>query len=76
MTRDEALDWIQQVDGRLYQNPRKADQKDEWVAVIRTPQSGPERSRVIVAIGKSLQQATSAAEKEWHQLWEKLSRLH
>jgi hypothetical protein len=76
MTRDEALDWIQQVDGRLYQNPKKADQDDEWVAVIRTPQSGPVRNKVIVAIGSSLQQAAAAAEKEWSQLWQKLSRLH
>ena len=76
MTRDEALDWIQQVDGRLYQNPKKADQHDEWVAVIRTPQSGPVRNKVIVAIGSSLQQATAAAEEEWSQLWQKLSRLH
>jgi hypothetical protein len=76
MTRDEALDWIQQVDGRLYQNPKKADEKDEWVAVIRTPQSGPVRNKVIVAVGSSLQQATAAAEKEWSELWQKLSRLH
>jgi hypothetical protein len=76
MTRDEALDWIQQVDGRLYQNPRKANQNDEWVAVIRTPRSGRGRSKVIVASGKTLQQATAVAEAQWNELWEKLSRVH
>jgi hypothetical protein len=76
MTREEALDWIQQVDGTLYQNPGKTDQSDEWVAVIRTPRSMPGRSKVIVATGKTLQQAADAAERQWNKLWQKLGRVH
>ncbi|MFQ5416598.1 MAG: hypothetical protein ACE5FL_06040 [Myxococcota bacterium] len=76
MTRDEALDWIQQVDGRLYQNPRKANEHDEWVAVVRTPRAGRRSGTVIVASGNSLQQATTAAERQWSELWRKLSRVH
>jgi hypothetical protein len=76
MTRDEALDWIQQVDGRLYQNPRKQNQHDEWMAVVRTPRAGGRGSKVIIASGCTLQQATTAAEKQWSELWRKLSRIH
>lgn len=76
MTFDEALEWIQQVDGRLYQNPHKADEPDAWVAVIRTPQSLQAPARVIVAAGPTLQQATSSAECEWNRLWEELGPRH
>jgi hypothetical protein len=76
MTFDEALDWIQQVDGTLYQNPRKSDQDDEWIAVIPTPLSVPGRGRVIITSGPTLQQATSAAERQWNHLWEKLGPAH
>jgi hypothetical protein len=76
MTREEALDWIPQVDGTLYQNPGRAAQSDEWVAVIRTPQSVPGRSRVIVTAGKTLEQATGAAERRWNDLWGELGRVH
>ena len=76
MTREEALDWIQQVDGRLYQNPEKADQDDEWVAVVRTTETGRRRGKVIVAAGRTLQQATASAAKQWNELWLELSRVH
>ena len=76
MTRDEALDWIQQVDGKLYQNPRKANDIDEWIAVVRTPTQGPWGRKVIIASGPTLQQATSAAEQRWNELWEKLGQVH
>jgi hypothetical protein len=76
MTHDEALDWIQQVDGRLYQNPKKANEHDEWVAVVRTPPALRKRGKVIVGIGCSLQQATSIAEQEWNARFAELSGLH
>jgi len=76
MTREEALDWIQQVDGRLYQNPKKTDQHDEWVAVIRTPPAIQKRGKVIIGIGSTLQQATQIAEQEWNELFEELSGVH
>jgi hypothetical protein len=76
MTFDEALDWIQQVDGKLYQNPHKADHDDEWVAVVRTPGTGRRRGKVIVAAGRTLQQATNSAALQWQQIWQELSRVH
>jgi hypothetical protein len=76
MTRDEALDWIHQVDGRLYQNPKKLDQHDAWVAVIRTPPSIRKRGKVIIGIGSTLQQAAGVAEQEWNELFSELSGVH
>lgn len=76
MTRDEALDWIQQVDGKLYQNPRKADDVDAWVAVVRSPTAGPWGDKVIITSGRTLQQAAAAAEQQWNDLWEKLGPAH
>ena len=76
MTFDEALDWIQQVDGTLYQNPMKTDEEDEWIAVVRTPPAVPGRSEVIITSGRTLQQATSAAEQQWNHVWEKLGPIH
>ena len=76
MTFDEALDWIQQVDGKLYQNPEKADHDDEWVAVVRTPGTGNRRGKVIVAACRTLQQATTSAARQWNELWLELGRVH
>ena len=76
MTFDEALDWIQQVDGTLYQNPMKDDEDDEWIAVVRMPPAVPGRSEVIITSGRTLQQATSAAEQQWNHVWEKLGPIH
>ena len=76
MTREEALDWIQQVDGRLYQNPKKINEHDEWVAVIRTPPAIRKRGKVIIGIGCTLQQATTIAEQEWNDLFDELSGVH
>jgi hypothetical protein len=77
MSLDEALEWIAQVDGRLYQNPRKRGEPDAWVAVVRTPGANPVgRGRVIVASGSTLQQATHAAEAQWNRVWEALGEPH
>lgn len=76
MTFDEALDWIQQVDGKLYQNPEKTDRDDAWVAVVHTPRTGHQRGRVIVAAGRTLQQATASAARQWDQLFDELGRVH
>lgn len=79
MTLDEALDWIQQVDGRLYQNPKKAEEHDAWVAVVRMPPStrkSGKSGKVIIGIGSSLEQATFVAEQEWNARFEELSGLH
>jgi hypothetical protein len=76
MSFDEALDWIQQVDGVLYQHPSRVDQNDAWVAVIRSPRTNHGAARVIVASGRTLPLAAAAAEKEWNQLWARLGSLH
>lgn len=76
MSLDEALDWIQQVDGILYQHPDRVDRNDAWVAVVRRPGTIRGPARVIVASGRTLPLATAAAEKEWNQLWAEKDRLH
>jgi hypothetical protein len=76
MSLDEALDWIHQVDGVLYQHPNRRDCDDAWVAVIRRPQTIRGPARVIVATGRTLPLATAAAEKEWNELWKDSGRLH
>ena len=72
MDLDEALDWIQQVDGVLYQHPNRVDQNDAWVAVVRSPGTIRGPARVIVTSGRTLPLAATAAEKEWNELWEGL----
>ena len=76
MNLDEALDWIQQVDGVLYQHPNRVDQNDSWVAVVRSPGTIRGPARVIVTSGRTLSLAATAAEKEWNELWEGLGPLH
>ena len=76
MSLDEALDWIQQVDGVLYQHPNRVDREDSWIAVVKRPETIRGRGRVIVASGRTLPLATAAAEKEWNELWKEGGRLH
>jgi hypothetical protein len=76
MKNVEALNWLLQVDGRLYQTPSKSTQPNAWVAVVRVPGTGVRKGKLIVALGESAEEATIVAEQQWQTLWEDLSRLH
>lgn len=83
MTLDEALAWLQQVDGRLYrsrphaaQGNRPARTRESWVAVVRTPQRGAQRGKLIVALGESMLEATRAAAEQWQLLFDSLGPRH
>lgn len=68
MTKFEALDWLQQVEGQLYRNNRNRSDRDAWVAVVRTPRSDGGRGKIIVALGGSIEEATAAAAHQWQAL--------
>ncbi len=76
MTNIEALTWLLQVDGRLYQTQTKSAKPDAWVAVVRVPGAGARKGQLIVALGGSAEEATTAAEEQWQTLWKDLSKLH
>jgi len=76
MTNVEALTWLLQVEGRLYQTTSKSARPDAWVAVVRVPSVGAQRGKLIVALGESAEEATRTAEEQWQKLWTDISRLH
>ena len=51
MTRDEAMAWLEQVEGELYRTPGPRTGGEAWVAVVRTPGQGARRGQLIVALG-------------------------
>jgi hypothetical protein len=76
MTNIEAMTWLLQVDGRLFQTKAESTQPEAWVAVVRVPGNGAKKSKLIVALGGSAEEATIAAEGQWQKLWTDISRLH
>jgi hypothetical protein len=76
MTLDQAVTWMQQVNGRFYQTPKRPDKPDAWVAVVRVPSAGVRPSKLIIALGESLLEAADAAEEQWQTLWDELSTMH
>ncbi len=76
MTQEEALSWLHQVDGKLYQSNEHPSGTEAWVAVVRTPPSSAGNPQVIVALGGSKHEAAAAAETKWQALWGDLSRVH
>ncbi len=76
MTNIEALNWLLQVDGRLFQTKAKSSRPDAWVAVVRVPGTGAGKGKLIVALGGSAEEATTAAEGQWQELWKDISKLH
>ena len=76
MNSEEALCWLRQVKGPLYRNKQHASGKKAWVAVVRTPQEGSRRGKLIIALGDSMEEAASAAEGQWQRLWGKLGSTH
>ena len=76
MTNIEAMTWLLQVDGRLYQTKAQSTKPDAWVAVVRVPSTGAKKGKLIVALGGSAEEATIAAEGQWQKLWTDISKLH
>ena len=76
MKSDEAMSWLRQVKGQLYRNKKHPTGKEAWVAVVRTPQDGARRGKLIIALGESMEAATTAAEGQWQQLWERHGASH
>jgi hypothetical protein len=76
MTNSEALNWLQDVDGRLYRTKKKSAKPDSWVAVVRAPRTGARAGKLIIALGESAGEATLAAEETWQTLWSDLSNMH
>jgi hypothetical protein len=76
MTNVEALTWLLQVDGRLYQTKAQSTKPDAWVAVVRVPSASAKKGKLIVALGGSAEEATIAAEGQWQKLWTDISKLH
>ena len=76
MTNIEALTWLLQVDGRLFQTKAKSSKPDAWVAVVQVPGASARKGKLIVALGGSAEEATTAAEGQWQELWKDISKLH
>jgi hypothetical protein len=46
------------------------------VAVVRVPSTGARKAKLIVSLGGSAEEATTAAEGQWQKLWKDISKLH
>jgi len=76
-SEQDALDWLNQVDGTVYRNRSvQSVEANAWVAVVRAPSSTGRVGRLILAFGETLTDATSAAEEQWQALWSSLSLVH
>ena len=76
MTPEQAMSWLQQVGGELYQSRHTREGRTAWVAVVRTPQLAARRGKLIIALGSTMQEATAAAEDQWQKLWQELGAAH
>ena len=76
MTQEQAMSWLQQVGGELYQSRHAGERRTAWVAVVRTPWLAARRGKLIIALGSSMQEATAAAEDQWQKLWQDLGGAH
>ena len=72
----EAIGWLREVDGQLYRNGQHASGRRAWVAVVRTPGAGARRGKLIIALGSSMEEAASAARRQWQVVWQGLSGVH
>ena len=76
MTAEQAMNWLLQVGGELYQSPHTEEGRTAWVAVVRTPPASERRGKLIIALGATMLEATAAAEAQWQQLWQGLGGSH
>ncbi len=68
MTQEEAVEWLTAVNGQLYKSSLTINKPESWVAVVRTESSATERAKLIIALGETMQDATSAAISQWRDL--------
>lgn len=76
MTPEQAIDWLQQVGGELYQSRHTGEGRTAWVAVVRTPRLAERRGKLIIALGATMLEATAAAEDQWRKLWREIGAIH
>ena len=76
MTAEEAISWLHQVGGELYQSGHAGEGRTAWVAVVRTPRLADRRGKLIIALGSTMLEATAAAEDQWQKLWRDLGAVH
>jgi hypothetical protein len=76
MTNSEAMTWLREVNGRLYHTRKRPEKPEAWVAVVQIPGESVKTGKMIIALGKSAGEATSAAEETWQTLWSDLSNMH
>lgn len=70
------MEWLREVEGRLYRSGPDAAGRCAWVAVVRTPGRSGVRGKLIIALGDTLEAAASSAEEQWRKLWGALGPLH
>ena len=76
MRPDDALSWLRQVKGQLYCNNRHPSGTRAWVAVVRTPRHGARNGKLIIALGSTMEEAASAAEGQWKEVWRGIGPRH
>ena len=76
MTPEQAIRWLEQVGGELYQSRHTGEGRAAWVAVVRTPPLTQRRGKLIIALGSTMLEATAAAEIQWQKLWQDLATEH
>ena len=70
------MEWLREVEGRLFRSGPDELGRSAWVAVVRAPGRAPVRGKLIIAMGDTLEQAATAAETQWQLLWSALGPLH
>jgi hypothetical protein len=76
MTPEDAMSWLRQVKGQLYRNNRHPSGTRAWVAVVRTPRNGARHGKLIIALGSSMEEAASAAQYQWQEVWRLFGSRH
>jgi len=77
LSSEQAIAWLQSVDGELYRTPTQSPSLDGlWVAVVRTPGFSGQRSQMIIAVGDTALEAAHAAACQWHSAWEGAPQGH
>ncbi len=76
MTREEALDWIRDVEGQLLRNKKQPEGPEAWVAIVRTPAGSRIKAKLILCFGHTAEDAARGAEEQWRANWNQISPLH
>ncbi len=72
----QSIDWLREVDGQLMRNREDPEGPNAWVAIARTPAPTGRRGKLILGFGESAEEAASAAESSWRQVWGGMSAMH